>query len=60
MADITFGTFGTTVVAIGGSPSRRPDAARQLDQAGFTYLREIGMHELPAGIYAHIPSRNAH
>ncbi|MER7701656.1 hypothetical protein ABTX81_01980 [Kitasatospora sp. NPDC097605] len=47
MADITFGTFGTTVVAIGGSPNRRPDAARRLEQAGFTYLPDLGMHELP-------------
>ncbi|MFJ6137525.1 hypothetical protein [Kitasatospora sp. NPDC092286] len=48
MADIT---FGTTVVAIGGSPNRRPGAARQLEQAGFTYLPDLGMHELPVGTH---------
>ncbi|MFJ6620028.1 hypothetical protein ACIQOW_20945 [Kitasatospora sp. NPDC091335] len=48
IADIT---FGTTVVAIGGSPNRHSDAACQLEQADFAYLPDLGIHELPAGTH---------
>ncbi|MGW2542013.1 hypothetical protein ACWC5I_14370 [Kitasatospora sp. NPDC001574] len=45
---VTFGTFGTTVVATGACPQRQPEAARQLEKAGFAYQPDVGMHELPA------------
>ncbi|KQV20963.1 MULTISPECIES: hypothetical protein [unclassified Kitasatospora] len=50
---ITFGTFPDrpTVVAIGAS---REDslAARLLEKAGFHYLPELGIHELPADTHS--------
>ncbi|MEV0188480.1 hypothetical protein AB0I39_08100 [Kitasatospora purpeofusca] len=45
---VTFGTFGTTVAAVGARPERHPDAARQLEKAGFAYRPDAGVHELPA------------
>ncbi|GJF32671.1 hypothetical protein KNE206_53710 [Kitasatospora sp. NE20-6] len=45
---VSFGAFGTTVVAIGARPGRDPEAARLLAKAGFVYNEEIGLHELPA------------
>ncbi|GAA2274597.1 hypothetical protein GCM10010430_70750 [Kitasatospora cystarginea] len=51
MSDITFGTFGTTVVAIGARPERRPEAAKALEKAGFAYQPAVGFHELPVGTH---------
>ncbi|MCG6497001.1 hypothetical protein [Kitasatospora sp. A2-31] len=48
---VIFGTFGTTVVAVGTRPEGHPDAARQLEKAGFAYLPDAGVHELPTGTH---------